>query len=335
MVLIRRIQVDTFLKELGDDTKGMSKPVMVIGEDAETYILKNQNIYNDDKQSWEVWDSMFVQEVLVYNIAKYLDIKVPECVVADVDIAFLNNAPSLKFNHHYSEGPHFASLFIDGVENNILSGYQQLIAMKKPYIKRSWTSFFKKINNTGDVPKIVAMDLLTGNFDRFSNDGNLIIATQSGQRNIYAIDHGHCFFNPNWDLSKRNLLIHGPSQPTFINDIINQYFRLNGGSPFVGMGIIFRALDQHINVTDPDNHSFQDVVYKIECITPPIINGWFDGIPDEWFVDKATQISSYKQYIMKHKDNIRTLISELFRLNAFQESTGGELNWLNKRTGTQ
>lgn len=332
---MRRIEVDAFLKQLGDDKPGMSKPVLVIGSDGETYILKTQNVFIEQTQKWEVWNSMFVQESLVYNIANFLDISIPESVIANVDVDFLQNAPSLVFKHRFSEGPHFASRLIDRVEDNLLHGYQQLILMKKPHIKRSWTSFFGKVSNPQDVPKIIAMDLLTANFDRFSNDGNLLIASPNGKRTIYVIDHGHCFFNPTWDINKRGTLMQAPSHPSYVNDIISEYFKQNGGSPFVGMGIIFRALDQHINVSDPNNHSFMDVVCKIESITPNIISGWFKDIPDEWYEDKASQIAAYSQFIMKQKDLIRILINNLFKLNAFQETTGGVLNWKDKKTGTQ
>lgn len=332
---LKRIEVDTFLKQLGDDKPGMSKPVLVIGSDGETYILKTQNVFIETTQKWEVWNSMFVQEALVYNIAKFLDICIPDSVIADVDVDFLQNAPSLVFKHRYTEGPHFASKLIEGVEDNLLKGYQQLKLMKKPHINRPWTNFFKKVSNPQDVPKIIAMDLLTANFDRFANDGNLLIASPNGKRSIYVIDHGHCFFNPNWDINKRSALIQAPSQPTYVNDIISEYFRLNGGSPFVGLGIIFRALDQHINVSDPNNHSFMDVVSKIESITPDIISEWFKDIPDEWYIDKPSQIAAYNQFIMKQKDLIRILINDLFKLNAFQETTGGVLNWIDKKTGTQ
>ncbi|MBW7651548.1 HipA family kinase [Anoxybacillus sp. ST4] len=333
--MLRRIEVDAFLKELGDDKKGMSRPIMVIGEDGKTYVLKNQNVYNPHTQKWEVWSAMFLQEALVYNIAKYLDIHIPDCVAANIDRDFLENAPALNFQYRYSPGLHFASKYIDGSENNLKNGYEQLVRMKKPYIKVPWTNFFKKIVNSDEIPKIIAMDILTANFDRFSNDGNILIAKVDGQRKVFVIDHGHCFGNPYWNINKRQFLLKASPDRNYVSYIIDTYARLNGGSPFVGMGIIFRALDQHINVSDPNNHSFMDVVYKIENITPTMIDEWFKGIPDEWFVEKQNQIAAYKQFLMKQKDIVRIIINELHRMGAFQHYTGGELSWIDKKTGTQ
>ncbi|GIN38999.1 protein kinase family protein [Heyndrickxia oleronia] len=331
--MVSYIEIDAFLKELGEDKPGMSKPVQVIGSDGNTYILKNQNVFDPRSQKWVVWDSMFLQEVLVYNICKFLNIKVPNCVVANIDKLFLDNAPALKFEHRYSLGFHFASEFIENVEDNLLNGYKMLLQMGKPYIKTSWKNFFKKIYNTEDIPKIIALDLLTGNFDRFGNEGNLMVALENNRRYIYAIDHGHCFSGPIWGLGKRQELLNMSNIQNYIPAILNNLLRFSG-APLSGLGIMFKAMDQHIDISDPTNHSFMEVVKKIENINSTIIDNWFVDIPDEWFVDKKNQISFYKQYILTKKDIIRILINELAKNRAFDSYTGGELTWKESRTGT-
>nr|WP_235858057.1 phosphatidylinositol 4-kinase [Sutcliffiella cohnii] len=327
------IEIDAFLKELGDDKPGMSKPIQVIGSDGNTYILKNQNVYDPRIQKWVFWDSMFIQEVLVYNICKYLDIKVPNCVIANIDQAFIENAPALKFEHRYSVGFHFASGFIENIEDNILNGYRMLIQMGKPYIKTPWKKFFQRIHNTDDIAKIIALDLLTANFDRFGNEGNLMIAKENGKRYVYAIDHGHCFNGPSWDINKRQELLNMANPKSYVQKVLSDLHTYSG-APLSGLGVMFKALDQHIDVSNPSDHSFMDVVKKIENINTSIIDGWFNNIPGEWYVDKINQISFYKQYILKKKEFIRVLINQLAMNRAFESYTGGELEWRESRTGT-
>lgn len=312
----------------------MSKPVQVIGSDGNAYILKNQNVFDSLLQKWVLWDSMFIQEILVYNICIYLGIKVPNCVVANIDKIFLDNAPALKFEHRYSLGFHFASEFVDDVEENLLNGYKMLIKMDKPYISTSWKSFFKKIINKDDIPKIIALDLLTANFDRFGNEGNLMIASKSGKRYLYAIDHGHCFHGPSWNITKRQELSLISNNQNYILSVLSQLSKYSG-APLSGLGVMFRAMDQHIDVSNPSNHSFMEVVKKIENINTTMIDNWFSNIPDEWFIDKRNQVSFYKQYILNKKDIVRDLINELAKHRAFDSYTGGDLIWSESRTGTQ
>lgn len=333
--LFNYLEVEAFLKELGDDKTGMSNPVLVIADDGETYILKNQNVYNNQVQQWVEWDSMFLQESLVFNIAKYLDLKVPECAIINIDEEFITQAPALQFSHRYTPGYHFASKLVQGVENNLLQGYNTLLQLGKPYVRTSWNNFFKKVKNVDDIPKIIAMDLLTANFDRFGNIGNLLIAS-TPDREIYPIDHGHCFFGPIWDLDKRRRIMQinaNPKTPYLIS-ILQLYVQSNGGQPMSGLGPIFRALDQHLDLSNPDVHSFQDAVLKVESITEDIVDSWFIGIPDVWFVDKANQINTYKMFVLQQKELVGKLINDMANLGAFSSHTGGVLQWKRQRTGT-
>lgn len=333
--MLKTVEIDAFLKELGDDKGGMSNPILIIGNDGNTYLLKNQNVYDPRIPGWTCWNSMFLHEALVFEIAKFLDIKIPEGAIINVEQDFLNHAPTLNFRHRYTTGLHFASTFIDGSENNLRNGYELLRQMGKPYVKTSWNNFYKKIDNTNDIPKIIALDLLTGNFDRFGNNGNLLIAKNDGIREIYVIDHGHCFHSPNWDLGKQKMLLSAGNDPTYINSILQKFINCSGGKPMSGLGEIFRAIDQHIDVSDQNAHSFSDVVLKIESITSKMIDGWFSSIPDSWFVDKPSQLHVYKSFILSQKDLIGTLINEMAKYGAFSSHTGGVLYWKSKKTGTQ
>jgi hypothetical protein len=334
--LINHIEVDTFVKVLGNDTGGMSRPVHVIGSDGKEYLLKNQNVYDAQLKDWVNWDCMFLQEVLVYRIAKYLNISVPDCAIASVDQIFIDHAPSLRFTHRYVPGFHFASHVIEGIENNLVSGYANLMTQGKKYMKRPWNTFFSNISNKEDMPKIVVLDLLTANFDRFGNNGNLLIASNEGNRLLYCIDHGHCFYGPSWaDIQKRDLM-RSITLPNYLSTWVNLLLGNTGHRfPMSGLGEIFRALDQFIDVSDTENHCFQCPVSLIEQITPDLINSWFDGIPDEWFVEKDNQIAHYIHFIMHNKMLIRQYIAVMAGQGAFHSYLGGDFQWSVRLTGTQ
>lgn len=334
--MIDRIEVDAFVKILGDDTGGMSRPVHVIGSDGREYLLKNQNVYNESNQSWEYWDSMFLQEVLVYRIAKHLNITVPDCAIASVDEMFIDQAPALRFTHRYMPGFHFASNVIEGIENNLMSGYMNLMAAGKKYMRRPWNAFFNNISNKEDVARIIVLDLLTANFDRFGNIGNLLIASNDGSRMVYCIDHGHCFFGPSWSNINKQNMMRSVNDPDYINHWVGALIGNSGHQvPMAGLGEVFRALDQFIDVSDPENHCFNDVVLAVERINPEQIDSWFEGIPDEWYVNKINQIAYYKFFILNNKNRIREYISIMAQQGAFQSYLGGEFKWNVRPTGTQ
>lgn len=332
---VEHIEIDAFVKMLGDDTGGMSRPVQVIGSNGKQYILKNQNVFDPRSNSWVVWDSMFLQELLVHRIAKHLGANVPDCAIANVEDIFLAQAPSLRFNNRYAPGYHFSSNQIDGVENNMLSSFQALMQMGKPYIRRSWKAFFNGIDNPQDVPLIIALDLLTANFDRFGNTGNLIIASNAnGERLLYCIDHGHCFGGAIWDVNKQQFMLSVNSDPDYVNNYARRLLMNNGGAAMSGLGEIFRSLDQYIDVSNCDHHSFSEVVPKIELINESLIDFWFSEMPDEWFVNKNMQIAYYKNYILSQKALIRVLLNIMAQNKAFDSYLGGILEWNVKLTGT-
>lgn len=330
------LKVEAFLKELGTDTGGQSRPVLIQADDGNQYILKNQNVYIENARRWGVWDSMFLQELLASKIAAYLDVPIPEYAIIDVEKDFLDNAPALAFQYRYNTGLHFGSRYIDTLENNKKKGFQMLMQLGKPYTKTSWNSFFRKITNPKDAANIIAMDLLIGNFDRFGNDGNMLISKEDSGRKIIAIDHGHAFCTASWNNSpKKQFLTTVENTKGYQITYLQSFYQNNGGKFLAGLGEIFRAIEQHIDVNDATNHDFSNVVYKIENIGHDIIDSWFKDIPDMWFVDKNNQISLYKKFILTNKHNIRDLINLMISFGAFSNSNGGMLGWKEAKTGTQ
>lgn len=327
------LTVKTFLKELGEDTGGLSKPVVVMASDDNEYILKNQTVFNSDK-TWENWDCMFLQELLVAQIAGYLGVPIPKTAIIDVEKIHLEHAPALPFTHRYKPGLHFASKILQEIDNNLRVGYEKLKFIGKSHTKTNWTNFFRKIENHKDAAKIIAMDLLIGNFDRFGNEGNLMIATENSKRSIYAIDHGHAFFGHSWQQSKIARLNTVSNEEAYLFNYLSQFHQL-GGHPLSGLGNMFRAIEQHVDCNDLENHDFVQVVNLIESIDIPMLDSWFKTIPDEFFVDRVTQVAFYKKFIMINKNNIRHLLTKMQGLGAFSNTNGGILLWKEKKTGTQ
>jgi len=320
--LIKEIEVDTFLKYMGE---GTSKPVLVIGDDFKEYILKNEKI--DDNGNITRFDCMFVNELLAYQIGYYLGVPLPESVVAYVDNRFIEDDPELRFAYRFEDGKYFASQKLPDIENNIFHNYSELINMGKPYFKKTWKKFLMNIDNKSSIANILAFDILIANFDRYNNIGNIIIS-KNGSRNIFAIDHGHAFFGPNWNTTKINSL----NIAEITNEYINLYSQIiqnmivKEGS-LSGTGVIFKSLEEYIDLEDLENHSFMDVVQKIESINEELLDSWLNNIPNEWFRDRNSQITYYKKFILSQKYIVRHILQNMAGRDAFSNYRGGTLKW--------
>jgi hypothetical protein len=320
--VINEIEVVTFLKSLG---QGMSRPVLIMGNDFEEYILKNENI--DNNGNITKFNCMFINELLSYQIGLYLDIPMPEAVIAYVDGQFCEEDPTIRFSYRFENGKYFATKKLKNLENNILENYDTLFRMNKPRIKQSWNNFIKNIKNKDDIAKILAFDILIFNFDRLKNEGNILLNSENeDNRKIYAIDHGHAFGGPQWSENKINIL----SSPKLADCYVQLFMSVV--KDFSGGGIMFRALEQHINLEDLVNHSFLNIVNKIEAIDEKMIDSWIEVIPNEWFVEKEVQVAYYKNFILKQKELIRHIIQFMANNNAFSNYRGGILEWNSKNT---
>lgn len=326
------LKIITFLNELGEDQGGMSKPVIVLASDYHEYYLKNQYVYDEHNSKWYVQDCAFLQEYLANKIADFLEVPSPSPAIIDISKEDLENHPKLPFTKRFKAGKHYSTQQMDEVDNNLLIGYKKLFQAEKPYTIQKWNSFFKAINNPKDIARIICMDLLIANFDRFTNEGNLLVSSEEGVRKVYAIDHGHAFNGPIWNLHKQRLFNSINNSEEFCHEYINAYKNAGGVS---GLGIIFKAIEHHIDVEDEANHDFKEVVLKAESIDQNLLDSWFRDIPEEWFVDKVTQWALYSKFILTNKKNLRRLIDLLVIHGAFTNTRGGALDWTNSRTGTQ
>jgi len=318
---VKEIEVEAFLKPMSD---GITKPALVIGDDQAEYVLKNQKIF--DGTNYINLNCMFLNEALAYKIGIYLGVPMPEVVIGKIPQELFAADPSIRFTYKFEPGIFFATKALKNVENNVLENYNNLRKMKKPYILRPWNTFFKEIKNKNDVAKIIAMDILIANFDRYINTGNILIDNENG-RKVYAIDHGHSFWGPIWNDSKRNCLgiekVTDEYKYTFASNIIN-IMRKAGACD---SGIVFASLEQHIHLEDLNNHSFKNVVLKIRNINNDMIRNWCKEIPDEWYINREVQTNYYENFIINQKEAVGPIIQILADNNAFRNYRGGILEY--------
>ncbi len=329
---MKDISVATFLGDLGTDHGGMSQPIRILDDNGDEYILKNQQTPTD------LWDCMFVQESLVWHIANHLGLLIPSYGRARVTQQVLDASPEIRFKYRLRPGIHFASMRMDGCENNLLDGYARLKQIGKPYLKSRWNAFFKGISNSNIIPGIVVLDLLTGNFDRFTNEGNLLVGPDSlGQRSIYLIDHGHCFNGPKWTPDKQKFLrmpSPTPDYPITYIQMLHSAAYL-GGSALSGLGLVFRELEKYIDISDIAHNPFLPYVRKSALINEALLDSWFGPMPDEWFIERSSQIAYYKHFILQQRMYIPKILQLMASGRAFSNYIGGELNWNDTPTGTQ
>ena len=188
------------------------------------------------------------------------------------------------------------------------------------------------------------MDLLLGNFDRFDNNGNLIIGKSEKGRTLYAIDHGHCFRGPVYDKGKEFFLRSNSFNDSVeMNNYINLQLSLiieiaqyqGGHRPFNLAGEVFKAIETHVHLENLDNHSFMEPIYLLEKLDKRKLDDMLSDIPEEWLQNKLLQKELYSEFIIRQANLVRPMIERLASWNAFSNYRGGALKWKSEiPTGT-
>lgn len=314
---MREIEVETFLDSM---EMGVSRPVLILGDDQNEYILKNQKVTDNGKTV--TFNCMFVNELLAYQIGCYLDVPMPEAVIAFVDELLVENDPKVRFAYKFEKGKYFATEKLKYVENNLESNYLELARMGKPYRKNAWKAFFEGIANKSDISKILAFDIFIANFDRYRNQGNILVNREE-PRMMYAIDHGHAFWGPVWDMNKMNCLNLVNATPMYISQYSMEILKYIPG-------VIFSALQEYVDLTDINNNPFNEIVQKIASIDESMIELWMNNIPNEWYINKDLQIAYYTNFLLKHKHVVKDVIQNLVVREVFVNYKGGVLQWNNQ-----
>ncbi|PZL71736.1 hypothetical protein CI088_11680 [Enterococcus plantarum] len=309
---------DTHLSSIASQV-GQSKPVKIKADNGKIYFLKN-DIVQGTKQN-----ACLFQELLCAQMALSLGVPVPNFAIIELEQDFIENNPDLRFSDKFKKGLYFATEQIEDVEDNLMADHDLALQNGQPRVKRAWNSFFRNIDNKEAIPNIICFDILTHNFDRFGNDGNIMVGRDSvGKRLMFAIDHGHCFGNPFYNIGKVNLLRENDKP---INDYIIYYLKNLRDISGTGLsfGSVFQGLEQNIDLEN--GNPFIEVVTSIEAIQESEIITWLNEIPDEWVVEGQIQKNEYLNFLIRQKMNVRFIINQLALTDVFSNHRGGALDW--------
>lgn len=318
---INKVFAESYIQS-ANPTIGQSCPIVIYAE-GNQFMMKNQYV------NGEIQDACFFQELLCSLLALKLNVPIPEFVIIEIDKDFLDNNPSLRFERKIKEGLYFATRIIDNVENNLLKNYTLALQQGQPRIRYSWNRFFKDIKNESAIPKIISFDTLISNFDRYGNEGNILVArNEHSERCIYAIDHGHSFYGPFYgkDIIKKRQTLNLNSNP---NSFIPFYLDLllKSGRTGLNLGPIFSGLEQNISF---ESNPFMDIIYDIENLNDFDIQEILDQIPNEWIVAGSNQKNDYFNYLIRQRRLVREIINQLALRSTFTNHTGGVLQWKNQ-----
>ena len=327
-------EVDTHI----NPSNGQSKPIGVIASDNKEYLLKTQTVRIPKKGIVEE-DASFVQEVIAYELSKELDIPVPNYAILEVEKEFLEDNRNYTFQHNIiSPGLYFGSEYFSNNQNKIIENYEFEEILGVRHAGKKITSLFN-VSNKEAYTDIIALDCLLLNGDRFTNIGNLIIATlEKNIRKVYAIDFGHCFLSPFWNDEKKNLLekliMFPEKSDQFMKDFIKtiffigqNYYKTIGKTPNKHeiFGNVFSKMENYIYFDN--KNPFSDIIQKIENISTAKIEKILYHVPDEWLIEGDYERKKYISFLSLNKFNVRKAIELMYKLNAFRHSIGDELKW--------
>lgn len=327
--MVDKYFAETFLKGTASQV-GMSMPALIQCDNGKKYYVKT-DIVNGISQ-----DAVLFQELLCSLIANYLCVPIPNFAIIELEQEFIENNAELRFGSRFKAGFYFATEEIENVEDNLVDNYHKAIQNGMPRVIKTWNSIFSKISNKNDFPKIIAFDLFIFNFDRYVNEGNIILSLENGSRTIYAIDHGHSFGNPFFSeqitsqlkMTSKATLLGLNDFPSNDQAQLNRYLNWHLGELSKGklnLGTIFSALEQNIDLTDCN--PFNEIINVIESISDDELISMMDEIPDQWIIGGDIQKNMYLNFLQRQKYLIRHLIDKMAIMSAFSNHRGGALVW--------
>lgn len=331
--------------------QGISKPIAITASNGKTYILKNNIVKYPGWTKPSNQDAEFFQEVLVSEIANKLDIPTPNYAIVTIDDDTLSNFPNLRWKYKFTKGKYFATERLPNIGNDLMEVFDLAVHHNQPYAIRRWHSLFSNIINKDAIPKLMALDFLTINLDRFTNGGNLLFQYQRNGKWLVSIDYGYCFFSPYWSLDiehqiksrKYDLLNYNNPQknPKLCRSYsanMMMWFITRGmeanQSPKFKYGVVFDALQREI-VFDSQN-PFDSVVTKIESLTEDFFVNAISHVIPEWVSGGNVQREAYAGFLNRQKLLLKPFIEYNLAQKMFTNYKGGQLEWQEgKNTSSQ
>ncbi|WP_270333167.1 HipA family kinase [Ligilactobacillus acidipiscis] len=326
-----KLYVDLLLNEL-KPKDGQSKPLAIKASNSKKYILKNQWVNTPDKGLINE-NAVFMQEMFVNQLALALGIPVPNFAILNIEQEFIDENKEYLFSYRLKPGLYFGTEFIPNVEDSLENIYYLEKQQGKAYAIRTWNSYYKNVTNPEVYADIIALDCLTLNGDRFTNQGNILIAKdEKERRKVFAIDFGHCFSGPTWDKNKIqlfNFIINNDNSDKIIEQLtqaLTDNYSFNDGKMISSPGRVFKSMSNALSFNN--GNPFQSIVSKIESLSQTEINKMLYNIPNEWITGSDMQRHLYSEFIQANKCNVRYVLNLMNSLNLFENNKGGSLIWL-------
>jgi hypothetical protein len=233
--------------------QGSSGAQYMASDDGTQYVVK----FKENGQGLRV----LVNELVANAIALHLDLPCPKGVIAEIsdELIKIANIPPIQ-GRAVSSGCHFATKRI-----------------MNPYSNPP-TQLIGQASNRNTYPGIVLFDILTFNSNR-NNAGNYIVVNAGANIEFYIIDHGHCFGNPNWDVS-----------------LVQKIGTWNSQN-------LMNEIAECITGNDP----FRIYIQKIRSISDDFINKIIDEVPAEWQLLQSEK-EALRSFLIGQRDRIEEII---------------------------
>lgn len=292
--------------ETGKPEYGHSKPIRIKGNDNRIYYLKKKYSRKNDMDE----DASALQEYISYELAKQLNILVPNYKIINVSDKFIEDNKKVG-KGALKKGKYFASEIVPNATTAPTSSD-----------KKDWKIFLDGLDPQ-IFADLIVFNIYISNKDFFINPTNLIASTrETGEKILYAIDFGASFINPflpSTDKNRCNRMSYTEKQNNFqidkttaLKEYVKEpkYFVMDLET--AGNNVVRKFLANKLSYkTNP----FNNVVKKIENLKNCDIEEIVRNAPCEWFTqeyeneDKEVYINFLKENKSKVKDVIEKMVS--------------------------
>lgn len=294
--------------EAGKPEYGHSKPIRIKGNDNRIYYLKSKYSRKNDMDE----DASALQEYISYELAKQLNILVPNYKIINVNDKIIEDNKKVG-KVALKKGKYFASEIVPNATTAPTSSD-----------KKDWKIFLDGLDPQ-IFADLIVFNIYISNKDFFINPTNLITSTrETGEKILYAIDFGASFVNPflpSTDKIRFNRMRSTEKQNNFQIDkttALKTYaenpdsFRMDletAGSIYV--------LNFLANKLSYETNPFNNMVKKIENIKNSDIEEIIRNAPGEWFTQEYENEDKevYINFLKKNKYKVKDVIEGMVRCN--------------------
>lgn len=253
--MLNEITATAYFKKL---TIGSTNP-FIANTQNESYVCK---LYESDLGNLHL-----VNEYVCYHLAKLVNLPIPEANLIRFTQDTISTSDDLSTRDIKSTLA-FGSRLINRVQTNIT-----------PILLES-------CDNTSIIPSLILFDQIILNYDRATNDGNLLFNTK--KRELIVIDHSHVF---NVGTIWTEYSLSQCKDQLLVNNFQKKYYKM---------------LNRYIYGHNP----FGTVIDKISMIKLEDIESIVNSVPDEWEFD-STSANALISFIMHRLNLIPNILAAI------------------------